>query len=435
MRTQSSTRLALLGGKAEGSIRTPQFPRFSRLAIRRVVKLLEAGRTVALNTRWSGELRDAAAAVSRYHGGRHVLCVGSGHAALHSALAGLEIGPGDEVITTPYTWGASISCILHQSAIPVFGDVDPVTGLLDPATIEPLITRRTRAILVVHLYGQPADMTAIMRIARKRGLAVIEDGSQAHGARWKGEVVGNFGDAGGFSCMGGKLLATSEAGYMVTPRKDVYWRSGFLGQHMCLKAEKGFPAKLTSYVDSLIYTYRMSPITAVLLEEQLKTLNADVKNRRRNVDHVRNLMKDCRFIQFPDYGTDSRPSYHMVTMNFLAEEAGVSRDTFVSALRAEGLGAFHYIPSPIPAWRRMNWRGYKGPRTTWLDSLRRAGVDYAKVGVPNCRYKVDHAIEMGFNYYKPAKNAMVRIAGIFHKVEENIEALRKHEKARKSRAR
>src|ERR1043166_498415 len=122
-------KLALLGGEPAGVLGAGSWPRFDAEVMGRVVELLERGETVTLGKR--GAVGEAEAALSAYHDGRHVLALNSGHAGLHAALMGLEIGPGDEVITTPYTWGASIACILHTGAIPIFVDVDRVTGLLD----------------------------------------------------------------------------------------------------------------------------------------------------------------------------------------------------------------------------------------------------------------------------------------------------------------
>src|SRR5262249_38730468 len=158
----------LLGGESCGVPAAGAWPRFTPEAIARVVELLERSETVTLGKR--GVIGEAEAAVSDYHGGRPAMVLSSGHAALHAALMGLEIGPGDELITTPYTWGASIACILHAGATPVFVDVDPGTGLLDPSRIPPAITPRTKAILAVHIYGQPADMPAIRRVAERHGL-------------------------------------------------------------------------------------------------------------------------------------------------------------------------------------------------------------------------------------------------------------------------
>ena len=147
----SESKLALLGGKPAGGARIPKYPLFAPSAIRQVVQILESGRTVGLG-RTNPVIARAEKAISRYQDGRHTLVVNSGHAALMAALMGLEVGPGDEVITTPYTWGASIACILHVGAVPVFVDVDPVTGLMDPGKVEAAITRRTKGRFLDVIY-------------------------------------------------------------------------------------------------------------------------------------------------------------------------------------------------------------------------------------------------------------------------------------------
>ncbi|MEZ5278251.1 MAG: DegT/DnrJ/EryC1/StrS family aminotransferase [Opitutaceae bacterium] len=426
-RTPTESKLALLGGNPVGKVKAPLFPQFSARAKRRVLDLLDTGHTVGLG-KHDPIIREAEDAISRYHGGLHCLGTSSGHGALQMALAGLEIGPGDEVITTPYSWGASISCILHQGAIPIFADVDPKTGLIDPATIEALITKKTRAILAVHIFGQPAPMPRILKIAAKHGLAVIEDGSQAHGATLGGKKVGGFGHAAGFSCMGGKLLATTEAGYLVTRDEDVYWKAALLSQHMGRSPDKGFPDRWRPYVDSLVYTYRLNPINAVLLTEQLKKLDREIDGRRQNVESLRAGLADAKFLSIPKYARTACPSFHLLTMNFNAKAAGISRLTFLRALNAEGLPVFAYVPAPIPDWHRLHWKDYKGPRILWMDALKQNGVDYAKTAIPNCRKKIASSVEMGFNFVRPDPRSMQRAAEIVLKVESHINTLRAWEK-------
>ncbi|RKX29310.1 MAG: hypothetical protein DRP71_16450 [Verrucomicrobia bacterium] len=425
----SADTLALLGGKPVGRVQSPPFPQFSARAKRRVVELLDTGHTVGLG-KHDKIIREAEDAISRYHGGLYCLGTSSGHGALQMALAGLEIGPGDEVITTPFTWGASISCILHQGAIPIFADIDRKTGLIDPNSIEAVITKRTRAILAVHIFGQPAPMSRIMKIAAKHGLVVVEDGSQAHGATIGGRMVGGFGHAAGFSCMGGKLLATTEAGYMVTPDEDVYWKACLLSQHMGRSPDAGFPDRLRPYVDSLVYTYRLNPVNAVLLTEQLKKLDREIEARRTNVDSLRENLSDSPFLSIPIYPKTVRPSFHLLTMSFNARRAGISRDTYIAALKAEGLPVFSYVPAPIPDWHRLHWKGYQGPRILWMDALKRNGIDYTKSEVPNCRYKIAHSVEMGFNFTRPAPRLMERAGEIVRKVDHAIRDLRAWEAGR-----
>ncbi|MFH1567335.1 MAG: DegT/DnrJ/EryC1/StrS family aminotransferase [Gemmatimonadota bacterium] len=429
------TRLALLSGEPTGGARPARWPQFKEADIAAVVEILQTGRTVGLG-RTNPVIEKAEKALSKYHGGRQVMVVNSGHAALMSALMGLEVGPGDEVITTPYTWGASTSCILHVGAIPVFVDVDPVTGLLDPKKVEAAVTRKTKAILAVHLYGQPADMPAIQRLARKRGLLVIEDGSQSHGATIDGELVGSFSDAAGFSCMGGKLLATSEAGYMLTPNEEVFWKAAMMGQHYGRSAEPGFPEEYKPFVDSLVFTFRLSPLIAALFPGQLRGLDRQVKARQQNAAVFREALADCAIVELPQYRQGVLPGYHMLTMNFRSGKAGIRRDTFLAALRAEGVGAFAYVPSAIPTWKRLHWQGYEGPVPFWLEGLKRAKVDYSRVELPHAEHKIAHGVEMGWNnYFRPDAAGMRRMARAFLKVQDNLGALREWQDDEDARAR
>jgi len=423
----SAKTLALYGGTPVGSPTAPPYPRFTCDAIDRVTQLLERGDAVGLG-RSNSVIREAEEGIAKWQGVAHCLGTTSGHAALHAALIGLEITGGDEVITTPYTWGASVSCILHNGAVPVFADVHRETGLLDPESVESQITTRTRAILAVHIFGQAADMTTLRRIADERGLALIEDGSQAHGAIHAGRKVGQFGDASGFSCMGGKLLATTEAGYMVTPREDVYWKAALGCQHNGRSGDDGFPSDLRPYVDSLVYTYRLSTVNAILLSEQIKKVDAEIDGRRRNAAAFRAAMDGVSSVRLPDYAPADDPSYHMLTMTFAPERAGITRDTYAEALRAEGVGTFGYVPAPISQWRRLD-PTCDMPRTLWQDVIRRSGRSYAEVPVPNCEWRIAHALELGWNYVTPDADGMSQLADAFHKIEQNLDVLRDREAA------
>jgi dTDP-4-amino-4,6-dideoxygalactose transaminase len=421
----STPTLALLGGDPINPPGQDAHPRFSAKAIRRVSELLEAGHAVGLN-KGDPVIREAEEAIARWQGLPHCLGTSSGHGALHAALAGLEITGGDEVITTPYTWGASTSCILHNGAVPVFADVSSTTGLLDPASVEAAITPKTRAILVVHIYGQPADMTSICAVARRHDLKVVEDGSQAHGALHAGRKVGTFGDAAGFSCMGGKLLAATEAGYLVTADADVYWRASMACQHMGRAPEAGFPDDLRPYTDSLVYTYRMSTINAVLLTEQLQKIDGEIDARRENARAFADGLDGVRSVALPSYADGDAPSYHMLTMNFDDQHAGVTRATYSAALKAEGVSASPYVPSPISQWTRLD-PDSGAPRSMWDDVVRASGRKYADTELPNCDRKIAHGLEMGWNYVVVDKDRMSRLADAFQKVEENLPALRDHE--------
>jgi len=160
-----------------------------------------------------------------YCGAAECIALNSGTSALHLALLAAGVGPGDEVITVPFTFVASVSAITYAGARPVLVDIDPHTFTMDPAAIETAVTSRTKAILPVHLYGQPADMDPIMEVARRHNLIVIEDAAQAHGAKYKGRPVGSVGDIACFSFYPGKNLGAYGEGGAVTTSNAEYART------------------------------------------------------------------------------------------------------------------------------------------------------------------------------------------------------------------
>lgn len=425
-------KLALLGGKPSGVPAKPHYPRFTERAREQIDEVLRGeGKIVGLGTAhpWVGA---AERAIAEWHGAERCLTTSSGHAALHAGLMGLQITGGAEVITTPYTWGASTSPILYNNALPAFADVDPDHGLLDPDSVRDAIGPRTEAILVTHLYGQPANMTALCEIAAEHGLALIEDGSQAHGARHRGKRVGCFGDVGGFSCMGGKLLATSEAGYLVSNRDDVYWNAVISCQHAGgtedpgRADEEGFPSDLRPYIDSLHYTYRVSVLNAILLVNQLAKLDEENANRIQNRAWFVEAINGVQSVSVPEY-PDGDPVYHMVSLNFVPQHAGISKQTYLAALKAEGVPAFSYVEVPLHRLERLR-PGTKAPRTMFADRLERTGMNYAALELPGCDAKVQRSFEMSWNWIDEDRAAMNRLAAAFIKVEEQLDALRSYER-------
>jgi dTDP-4-amino-4,6-dideoxygalactose transaminase len=373
--------------------------------------------------------------LAQFHGVDYALGASSGHGALQSALIGSEITTGDEVLTSPYSWGASVSCILHNGALPVFVDVLPDTGLIDPAALHAAVTTRTRAILVPHLYGQPADMTAIMAFAEARDLLVIEDGSQAHGARHRGRRIGGFGHAAGFSTNGVKPLATTEGGYLVTRLADVYWKATISTQHagrgelIGRASEPGFPDELRGHIDSLVYTYRPNLVTAALILDRLPHLEAENAARRRNAAMFFSGLEGVDSVSWPVYDSRDECVFHMVTLNFNAEQAGVSRDTYLRALRAEGVPAVAYVENGLHRSPRLS-PGWDGPRVMWTEIIRRSGYDPTAADLPGCDAKVERSIEIPWNYFEDAPDITRSLANAFTKLEENLEALRAYERSK-----
>jgi dTDP-4-amino-4,6-dideoxygalactose transaminase len=200
------------------------------------------------------------------------------------------------------------------------------------------------------------------------------------------------------------------------------------GQHMGRSPEEGFPEELRPYVDSLVYTYRINPLNAVLLSEQITKIDAENEARRLNVAAFRTAMEGVQSISFPNYPEGDLPSYHMLTMNYRPEVTGVSRDTYIEALRAEGVSLFAYVPAPISNWRRLQWQNYDGPKVMWTETLRQNGIDYSQVEAPNCEHKIAHSLEISWNYIDVDEAKMTRMASAFEKVEANLGALREWER-------
>ena len=232
----------------------------------------------------TGPIRHFEESFAQAVGAKFAIALSSCTAALHVALMALGIGPGDEVIVPPYTWGQSVASVLFSGATVVFADIKPKTQAIDPNSIVSRITKKTKAIIPVHIFGNPADMDAISDIAKRNRIKVVSDAAQAFGARLHGKEMGGFGDAAGYSLGRGKAVCGGEGGVMVTNDEDLYERAVAISQHP-LRAEGeivdgvGIP-----YRDELGWNFRIHPVAAVFALADLKT--AQVRR-----DHRRNILK------------------------------------------------------------------------------------------------------------------------------------------------
>ena len=219
-----------------------------------------------------------------YCGAQHAVGFNSGTSALHIALMLLNLKPGDEVITTPYTFASTSWAISYVGARPVYVDIEDATFNLDVNLIENAITPRTKAIMPVHLYGQPVDLDPILEICRKHHLSLVEDAAQSHGARYKGRVVGTFGEASGFSFYPGKNLgAFGEGGALVSNNADFARRAKSLREH---------GSTVRYYHDEVGFNYRMEGIQGAVLGVKLKHLEKWTRARQRIASQYRELLAD-----------------------------------------------------------------------------------------------------------------------------------------------
>jgi len=267
-----------------------------------------------------------------YCGTAECIALNSGTSALHLALLAAGVGPGDEVITVPFTFVASVAAVTYTGARPVLVDIDPRSFTMNPSTIEGAITPRTKAILPVHLYGQPADMDPIMEIARRHGLVVIEDAAQAHGAKYKGRPVGSIGEMACFSFYPGKNLGAYGEGGAVTTSNPEYART------VRMLRDWGQDRKYHHLLRG--FNYRMEGFQGAILRVKLRHLERWTEARRRVVQQYDKLLADSG-VETPTEMPWARHVYHVYTLR--TED----RDGLQAALQAEGIQTgIHY---PVPA--------------------------------------------------------------------------------------
>lgn len=267
-------------------------------------------------------------------GAKYGVSTNSGTAALHTALLACGIGEGDEVITTPFTFAATGNSILYTGARPVFVDIDSETFCIDPSKIEEAITSKTKAILVVQLYGLSCDMDPIMKIAHKHNLLVIEDAAQAHGAMYKNRPVGSLGDVACFSFYPTKNMTTSEGGMITTNNKEIADKSKILKAHgSSVKYQHEF----------LGYNFRMTDIEAAIGLAQLKKIDGFNNKRIENANYLSENLKDLDGIITPVVKDGFKHVYHQYTIK--VEKA--NRDDWVDFLNENGIGCGIYYPIPL----------------------------------------------------------------------------------------
>jgi len=261
---------------------------------------------------------------AQFIGAKHCLATGSGTAALHMALAAVDVGPGDEVLVPAYTFLATASCVLHQMAIPIFVDIDPRTYTMDPAKIEAAITERTRAIMPVHIQGCPADMDPIMEIAAKHGLHVIEDACQSHGAMYKGRMCGTIGVAGAFSLNNLKNLCGGEGGLFITDDDDVLKKGDLVRYFGDECDEKTLRQKYNSSI--LGYMYRNQELPAALARGQLMHLDEHNATRIRNSEYLSGELGKIPGVIPPVCPPECKHVYWFYPVRFDPQAAGVDAD-------------------------------------------------------------------------------------------------------------
>ena len=282
---------------------------------------------------------------AEFCGSKYCIGVGSGTEALWATFLALGIGIGDEVITAPNTFIATVEAISFCGAKPVFVDIDEKYYTMDPSLIEGAITPRTKAIIPVHIFGQMADMDSVMEIAKKHNLFVIEDACQSHGAEYKGRHAGTIGEAGCFSFYPGKNLgAFGEAGAVVTNNENLNKRIRMFRDH-------GQSNKY--YHDIIGWNARMDGIQGAILSVKLKHLETWNENRRKNAKVYDNLLENIKGITISDEAKFCKHVYHVYAIRVH------DRNEFISYLKDSNIGCGIHYPEPVHVQKAYNSLGFK----------------------------------------------------------------------------
>jgi dTDP-4-amino-4,6-dideoxygalactose transaminase len=346
---------------------------------------------------WTGKLgMEFEKKWAEYNGVKFAISTNTGTSALHAALGALGIGPGDEVITVPYTFIASSFSVVQIGAIPVFVDVRKEDHCIDPEEIEKKITPRTRAIIPVHLYGNICEMDEIMEIARKQNLKVIEDAAEAHGAEYKGKKVGSIGEVGCFSFCQNKTFTTGgEGGMIVTDDEDIAWEARSFRDHgydvkkrmSLLEMEQALP-----YVHRRVgFNYRMTEMQSAIGLKELEKLDSwNLPQRRKNGEMLTAELRDCpQILTLPVHNEEKKNGFYVFPIVLNLEAISCDKNTFLKAVIAEG----------VYAWKEFWPQSYKEKAFTEHNGFGRfnfpfkskeytdpKAVEYDKVFCPNCAW-------------------------------------------------
>ncbi|RLG14618.1 MAG: aminotransferase DegT [Candidatus Nanohalarchaeota archaeon] len=283
---------------------------------------------------------------AKYIGTKHAIATNSGSAALHVGLLSAGIGRGDEVITTPFTFIATANSILYCNAKPVFADVNEGDFNIDPAKIEEKITSKTKALLAVHLYGQPCNMDKITDICNKHNLSLIEDACQAHGAEFNDQKVGSFG-TGCFSFYPTKNMTTGEGGMITTNSDEIAKKARIIRNH---GSQKQY------FHEMLGYNYRMTDIAAAIGISQLKKLESFIEKRISNANYMTNHLQKIKGIIPPKTFNNRRHVFNQYTIR-ITDDFPVNRGEIEKVLKSNDIGYGIYYPLPInrqPIYEKSN---------------------------------------------------------------------------------
>ena len=364
---------------------------------------------------------------AEYVGAKYALCYCNGTTAIQASLFAAGVGAGDEVIVPSFTFWATVGPVVVNNAIPVFADVSLTSHNLTAQTIEPLITSKTKAILLVHVWGTPCEMDEIMALAKKYNLKVVTDCSHAHGSNYHGDKKGIIGDIAAFSLQSSKTMPGGEGGLLVTDDQEMYEKAVTLGHYerVCVLSDKYGYKSLD--LTGAGFKHRINPLSAAIALGNLHRLDELNKIRNANAKRLENYLKELGYIEFQEVPNNSQRTYAYHYMRLIREKLGdISTSNFLKVLASEGIdcgscgyGVLHKQPlytgeSPFGKLGPFNnpyWKDYVPnndlPNTAILNAT-------AFMGAPRFEYENEEYVE--------------RYAEVYKKLLDNLDELIKYDR-------
>jgi perosamine synthetase len=426
--------LAVKGGKP---VRKKLFPSYNTIGKEEkeaVQKVLDSGNLSQYLGVWADDffggptVRKLEDAWCKAFNIQYAVSVNSNTSGLFAAVGACGIGPGDEVIVSPYTMSASAIAPLVYGGVPVFADIDPDTFCMDPKSIEAKITPRTKAVLVVHIFGHPADMDAIIEIAQKHKLKVIEDCAQAPMGKYKGKYVGTIGDIGIFSLNYHKHIHTGEGGVIITNDAGLAERCQLIRNH----AENVVEAKGVNDITNMIgYNYRMTEIEAAIGIEQLKKLPQLLEDRLKNAAFLHEALGSINGLTSPPWVEEpSVHTFYVQAVKYNQSVFEVHRNDFVDAIKAEIPSAVLRETAPLigagyvkPLYLQPIYQ--KRAAFAFTNDRFQSDVDYSK-GICPVTEQMHFNELITHEYMRPgmSRGDMEDVVRAFEKVAKNVVELR-----------
>ncbi len=363
-------------------------------------------------------------AFAEYFGSEFAITTNSATTSLHTAVAACGLGPGDEVIVSPYTMTASATAILMQNAVPVFADIHPKTFCMDPESVRRRITPQTKAIMMVDIFGQPAHWDELWAIAREHNLKIIEDAAQAAHARYHDRKAGTLGDIGVISLNYHKIIHSGEGGVMLTSDPDLARRAQLIRNHGEVVVEE---FNLSNLANTFGSNYRMTEIEASIARVQLGRLPGLFEHRARLARYLTKKLAGYSLIEMPHLEPDVTSAYYVFAVK-LSPELGISRSVFTQALNAEGIPFGEGYVKPIYLQPMYQKRIAYTRGCPWTCNHYAGSVSYAPGLCPVAERMYERELILAALCHPPQTEAdMDDVARVFDKVLNNLPTLHDYE--------